>query len=310
MSDVIAIEGKEYFSSRRASEISGYKQDYIGQLARVGSIEAQRIGGLWYVNMDSLESYKKKSENQTPVPPRKQEVDQDTLISFEGRDYISSGRASKITGYNADYVSQLARSDKILSKQVGNRWYLDREGLIAHKREKDALLAAVQVESVGLRINTKETSTLQDLSYAGAGPFLTYTREEKDLIPTLSGPRGALADEEGEETYYVPIRVSRAEPALPRVDVSQAGKIVKKNRSRTSGKTLFYGALATGALTIVIVLSFGFSSIKDDSIYALRSFRETAAAGASLLGASDILTTISDTLEELLVPELIYRRPD
>ena len=34
MSDEMQIEGKPYISSKRASELSGYAQDYIGQLAR------------------------------------------------------------------------------------------------------------------------------------------------------------------------------------------------------------------------------------------------------------------------------------
>jgi hypothetical protein len=51
MSDEMVIEGKTYISSKRAAQVSGYAQDYIGQLARGGAIDAQRVGGLWFVNL-------------------------------------------------------------------------------------------------------------------------------------------------------------------------------------------------------------------------------------------------------------------
>ena len=56
MTNEITLEGEEYISSKRASELSGYAQDYIGQLARVAAIDAKRIGGLWYVSLDSLDA--------------------------------------------------------------------------------------------------------------------------------------------------------------------------------------------------------------------------------------------------------------
>ena len=152
MSDEIPVGDQIYVSSRRASEISGYAQDYIGQLARSHQIEAKRVGGLWYVHMDSLESYKTQPDVMQPISneTRTTQEEPDVLVSFDGRDYISANRASKITGYNQDYIGQLARSGKILARQVGNRWYIDHEGILAHKKEKDSLLAAVQAESVGI----------------------------------------------------------------------------------------------------------------------------------------------------------------
>src|SRR5437763_17026369 len=99
MSDEINFEGKEYISSKRASELSEYSQDYIGQLARSGQIEARRIGNLWYIGIESLRSYKTKSEQYKPTPPEHSEnayKDLESLVNFDGRDYISAIRASKI----------------------------------------------------------------------------------------------------------------------------------------------------------------------------------------------------------------------
>ena len=44
MSQSLYFDGKEYISSRRASEIASYSRDYVGQLARQGVISAKLVG--------------------------------------------------------------------------------------------------------------------------------------------------------------------------------------------------------------------------------------------------------------------------
>ena len=135
MSDEVTVGGIEYVSSRRAADSTGYAQDYIGQLARKGQIDAQRVGGLWYISMPSLQNYKEHADAYTPTPPQQgnQQRDPGSLISFGGKDHISAARATELTGYHQDYVGQLARSGTVLARQVGNRWYVEREGILAHK---------------------------------------------------------------------------------------------------------------------------------------------------------------------------------
>ena len=141
MSDEMTIGGKQYISSKRAAEISDYTQDYIGQLARKRLIDAHRVGGLWYVSMDALLRYKEKAESYIPTPPQNAVLrDRESLVSFDGKDYVSASRAAEITGYHSDYVGQLARSGTVLSKQVGNRWYVERSHIVGHKRKKTACL--------------------------------------------------------------------------------------------------------------------------------------------------------------------------
>ena len=52
--DDLVLNGRKYISSKRASEITGYAKDYIGQLARSGKLDAKRFGRAWYVNEDDL----------------------------------------------------------------------------------------------------------------------------------------------------------------------------------------------------------------------------------------------------------------
>lgn len=63
MSNFIVIDGIEYITSNRASEMTRYSKDYIGQLSRAGKIESKKIGRVWYVSKDSLLDYKNAIES-------------------------------------------------------------------------------------------------------------------------------------------------------------------------------------------------------------------------------------------------------
>jgi len=58
MKDSFIFEGKKYISSRRASEISDYASDYIGQLCRAGKLDSRMIGRSWFVTEESLHLHK------------------------------------------------------------------------------------------------------------------------------------------------------------------------------------------------------------------------------------------------------------
>ncbi len=186
MSDSVTLEGKEYVLSKKAAELSGYAQDYIGQLARGGFIEAKRIGGLWYVSMQSLQSYKTNSESRArTIPPPATDKSAESVISFDGTEYVSAAKAAEITGYNSDYVGQLARANTIPSQQVGNRWYVDRARIVAHKQEKDALLAAVQAQSVGIAKKITTSLSQDENSTTQSVTRLRYVEDKKELIPDV-----------------------------------------------------------------------------------------------------------------------------
>jgi hypothetical protein len=320
MSDEISMDGKEYISSKRASELSGYAQDYIGQLARSGSIDAQRVGGLWHVSMASLQNYKEHAETFKPQPPQhaQRKNDPDSLILLDGKDYISASRAAKITGYNQDYVGQLARLVTVPSRQVGNRWYVQREALIEHKNEKDRLLGAVQSQSVGVR-RPEPLSRPQDASEKNLIParddiVYTYTHEVGGPLPSLEKSEKAAVEQEDEffqerkdeVANPIPIRIIENRKIL---DHSQRVKGVKST-VRRPGKTIFYGALVGSALTIVVVLSFGFSTLKNRSTYAvdLLGNHNPVTRNAFTASAAEAFSRIGDLLEKWFVPELNYQR--
>ncbi len=185
MTQDINLGGTIYISSKRAAEITGYSQDYIGQLARGGQIDARRVAGLWYILEESLMQHKHKADEFVPTPPTRVAVaENDASVNFDGKDYISASRAAKITGYSQDYVGQLARGEKISSRQIGSRWYVDRAEIIEHKRHNDSLLGAVQAASVGImHVDSSESPEIDPGAVLTDLPHFSYIQEEISPMP-------------------------------------------------------------------------------------------------------------------------------
>lgn len=310
MSDEITIDGEQFVSSKRASELSGYKQDYIGQLSRGGQINARRVGGLWYVSSDSLTEYMARAEAYKPVPPvNNGGSDTDTLLSFDGRGYISAPRAAKLTGYSADYVGQMARGGIIASRQVGNRWYVEQAGILAHKKSKDALLAAVQAESVGISREhlKRQEEDLSGMSYGTAGPFLNYTEDARELLPKIDNRPINEESEVLKSEYSIPIHVIDLKVDTSKKGESWHGESTPATRDlyRKTGNLLLPAMVGT----IVIVISLGFISLKNSSTYT-SNIKEGGDNGKNMLAgaASAWVGRVGDTLEPYLSPELIYIR--
>ena len=56
--DELSFEGKKFISSKRAAEVTGYAQDYVGQLSRMGKISGRRVGRSWYVDEEELRKHR------------------------------------------------------------------------------------------------------------------------------------------------------------------------------------------------------------------------------------------------------------
>ncbi len=306
MSSELSFDGKQYISSKRAAELTGYAQDYIGQLGRKGLIDARRVGGLWYVFLESLNAHQIKAESYKPEFPRNDydASNIDTFIFFDGRQYVSAARAAKLTGYHQDYVGQLARSGKILSRQVGNRWYVDNQALIAHKEEKDRLLGAVQAQSVGIR---RENPHPQDTEEA-SDPFFTYlTESTDDLMPAFeenrSVPNENLSDSKENDSYSVErqsiaIRVVGTDLYRNPQGVMPEGTPSVLTNKRRAG-------LVLGALTVVVFVSGGFFYFGP---HALRISKDQNLASSSNVVING-LSSLAEQIERLLTRELTYTRP-
>ena len=73
--DELTIDDKKYVSSKHAAKLSGYAQDYIGQLCREGRIPARLVGRSWYVLESALKDHRfGKEEKEEPKEEKNKEV--------------------------------------------------------------------------------------------------------------------------------------------------------------------------------------------------------------------------------------------
>ncbi len=58
----VQVNGETYIRTAAAAKRFGYSQDYLGQLAREGRIEARRVGRSWFVSPSAIAAYQEELE--------------------------------------------------------------------------------------------------------------------------------------------------------------------------------------------------------------------------------------------------------
>lgn len=124
-------------------------------------------------------------------------------ILIEGKKYLSSKQAAKITGYAKDYIGQLCREGRVKARLVGRSWYVLESAIHEHR------FGTKEVRQEEPKI-TRET--------ASSGYTLPSTWKEPKYEPapvTVLPPiqqRPHAADPEPEEPVAVSIRKEPEEP--------------------------------------------------------------------------------------------------
>lgn len=132
----------------------------------------------------------------------------DELI-FAGNKYISSKRASKVTGYTTDYIGQICRADKIECRLVGRNWYIKEKDLEKNKKSFK--------KEQGLNHKKQEGA----IGYEKISPeLLYYSNDKRSLNPEISkthieeGEGNSLAGGEENNEKEIPIRIIE-NPRIP-----------------------------------------------------------------------------------------------
>ena len=140
MNQTYIYQGKSYISSKRASEISDYASDYIGQLCRAGKLECQRVGHIWFLTEESLRSHMTKVWSADSLRSRANNLkrrfikDNSTTlnVNVDEKPRITSKQAALMSGYAADYIGQLCRTGKLDAVLVGKTWMVAEVSLKDH----------------------------------------------------------------------------------------------------------------------------------------------------------------------------------
>jgi hypothetical protein len=140
MKHIYISQGKKYISSKRASKISDYSSDYVGQLCRTKKLDCKMVGHTWFVTEESLREHMASVVSYESLQNRIQNIRKDKKSQFGGKDpktfnepeRISTKHASLMSGYNTDYLGQLCRSGRLDCRMVGSTWFITKESLRQH----------------------------------------------------------------------------------------------------------------------------------------------------------------------------------
>ena len=186
MSQSLYFDGKEYISSRRASEIASYSRDYVGQLARQGVISAKLVGRVWYVSKDDILRHAltydlnhKKVSNVTQEEANKilasissQPNQDESLKSDETLNIVESNKEQEVAkNSDLDFAQNGA---KVMRNESESREDI-------HSSKNDAFLAS--------RETAKTSPVSQKISSTGAPE---NAKSESDLISGDTGVKTLL----------------------------------------------------------------------------------------------------------------------
>ncbi|MEX0672875.1 MAG: helix-turn-helix domain-containing protein, partial [Candidatus Paceibacterota bacterium] len=114
------------------------------------------------------------------------------MTYFDGKKYLSTREAHKLTGYTTDYIGQLCRGGLVVAKQVDRVWYIQEKDLL---RYQEGILMGVPREK-----NTPESSNIPNSQENVVG---TNSSEEDTLQPpkasavvSISGTAAVSQDDE------------------------------------------------------------------------------------------------------------------
>jgi len=131
---------KKYLPVTYAAKYSGYHADYITQLCRSSKLSCKSISKVWFVELTAIDkliatrgkSPKEVDLNSWVVGINPSMTGADSFF-INGREYVDTHLATKLSGYTRDYISQLARSNEIPARKLGKVWFVDRLALLSFK---------------------------------------------------------------------------------------------------------------------------------------------------------------------------------
>ncbi|MEK7192657.1 MAG: hypothetical protein AAB682_00790, partial [Patescibacteria group bacterium] len=196
MNGEVFLQGKRYLSSRLASEIFGYTNDYIGQLIRGGKLEGQKMGRTWFVSEDSLNRHKvsvsmfsAKSETPatpSPVEPEEGETEVETEAEAElSQSKLSSAKYAVTIGvvlfFSASFFGVADAAFGMLQKVGGEvASYLATPTLEA--RAQLSASVSGEVGKFGAEIYSRITHIPESISALSKFVFSPWTGDRKNSV--------------------------------------------------------------------------------------------------------------------------------
>jgi len=220
-----------------------------------------------------------------------------------GIKYISSKRASLLTGYTKDYIGQLCRGKKVNAQLVGRTWYVEEESLLAHKQDGTSRRSKIEVDTEKEERQNKLQEEL-NVSYKKEPAYnFAFSADESPLIPDLRKkqiPQNQVSvkintssnnqnkDSQQKKELVAPtvlVKDSEEGKSTPSpVVIRKDRKIGVKREERSYSGTL---TTAVIALFVVSAMAVGVLFMQSTTVYVVED--KSSVSGSVTLGLPSIL---------------------
>jgi len=194
-------------------------------------------------------------------------------LLIKGKKYISSKRASELTGYAKDYIGQLVRMGKLPAQRVGRSWYVEEGSLLIHSRSNQT--NSNTEKAISTDAFRKSLTLLQGEEYSLPKTWssISYLTDISDLFPSLKEKSPSSDILEEKENFRVPTRVVRQHDLRvthsfnnyinsnnqyeSRLDEKHTTKAIylRKRKQKTSKSMMISGAIFVSVSLFCLALS-------------------------------------------------------
>ena len=108
-------------------------------------------------------------------------------LNFDGKRFIPTKEAVRLSGYSADYVGQLCRGGKLDCRMIGRLWYVAEESLNNHLKLQETLSALRHPGVERPNADVAEVPTASVPPEVAISPSVSYSPFPKGSTPEEGG---------------------------------------------------------------------------------------------------------------------------
>ena len=146
---------QSFLSVSDAAKSSGYNPDYLTQLCRKNELDCKQISKVWFISFDDLQNFLQKNKKKFKFEPKSNDFVyiskslSTNLDSFyiNGDEFLDTERASELSGYNRDYITQLARKGEIIARKLGKVWFVRKKDFEQKEKSNQKTIISVNRDS-------------------------------------------------------------------------------------------------------------------------------------------------------------------
>lgn len=264
----LVIAGKQYVSSKRASQMTGYTKDYIGQMCRAGKLDSKLVGRNWYVEPRSLL-------------------------------HLSSTSTKKASKTNTVDSARPSREYKTAERALNEGSFLYEPENVSYEADTRPLVPELQQVPIATTEKEEEAGSLRESEIASEN---THEEEPAPVVrmrvhskPSLNAVDLRLAGLAAKEIQNRAERRNEAMQSAEKESDVPSKRFVSNKRGQGAGKTNKLGLLGAGVVTVSIVLTvFGMMSAKE-IVYPLENTKYSFSVERLSASVSEGLSNLVST---------------